>query len=871
MSPGFVLPISILGAITLIVALAGVSVYQTRLRPLGLWLLAWSAQLLGATVVLVSFEEPSVRPVALLFGSLVAPLMLMGAYRFVDREPPVWILGVAILAGAFRIATYQDGLEVWSIGLAATLEPALALFAAWLVTTRRNGRKVDRVDQLLAVGFALFAVAEASDALLQLTTASNWLHWGTWAGFGLPLLVIQLTAVLRRLRQEAVEHEQNAYRYEQRLRLITESSDFLVIEYDELGFITFASENCREQIGIPSDVLTGLDARKLYKGRSDSPIAKVLEKNGRITEQDVLDFPTTPTRSVLVGGRTVSYEVDRTTYRTEDGELRILTYARDISDRIKHAEEIRKSELRLNRAERIGRSGSWEYFPETAELFWSDHHFRLHGLEPEPCPVDLAKVQHFMDPEDLRALIEGIGRLDAGQSSPELRYRITRADDGAPRQLQALGEIETDSRGHVVRVTGASRDITEQQELEDRLREGREHLDALVGSNIVGVFYAHTDGRILEANDAFLELLGFSQSDLPLSWVALTPSDRRARDEIARDEYRETGRTRPFEKEFLSRDGERIPMLVGCAQMRPELALVMAIDQSERQRAARFIEQQQQKLEETIAERTQELLESRSRLIEAERLAAVGTLAAGVAHQINNPIGAILNSTEYALLCADDKTAIETFQEALESNLVEARRCAQIVRSMLQFSRDEPTRKWIEDLNRVTLRAHRAIQAYAQDRGAHVSVHSTSEPFLARISPIEIEQAIVNVLRNAIESREWGASISLSLSRRDKAAQIEIVDDGQGIAAEDRDHLFEPFYSTRTRVGGTGLGLSVAHGVVKDHGGQIRVESVLGEGTRVVISLPIVDAAAIAGETDAAAETASDDGLTPGKAAPSPD
>lgn len=863
MSPGLALPISILSAITILVALAGVSVYQSRLRPLGLWLLAWSAQLTGATIVIVSFQEPSLRPVALLFGSLVAPLMLMGAYRLIEREPPVWIPTVAILAGAFRIATYQDGLEVWSIGLAATLEPALALFAAWLVIQPGDRKEVGRTDQLLAVGFSLFAIAEGADALLQLTPASNWVHWGVWAGFGLPLLVIQLTAVLRRVSRESVEHELNAYSYEQRLRLITASSDFLVLEYDELGFITFASENSLEQLGIASDVLTGLDARKLFKGRSNAPIRKVLDEKGRITEADVLAFPKTPTRSVLIGGRKVCFEVDRTTYRTEDGELRILTYARDVSDRLKDDERIQNSELRLNRAERIGHTGSWEYSPETAELFWSDHHFRLHGLEPEPGPVDFAKVRSLVDPDDLRALQERLGKLDASAPLVEMRYRINRANDGAHRQLQTLGEIETDAKGNIVRVTGASRDITEQQELESRLREGREQLDALVGSNIVGVFYADLDGRILEANDAFLELLGFSQSDLPLSWIDRTPADLRSRDEIARDEFRETGQARPFEKEFLSRDGERIPMLVGCVQIRPGLALAMAIDQSERKRAALFIDKQQQKLEETIAERTRELLDSRSRLIESEQLAAVGTLAAGIAHQINNPIGAILNSAEYALLCSDDKNALETFHEALETNLAEARRCAQIVKSMLQFSRDEPTRKWVEDLNRVTLRAHRAIKAYAQDRGANVAIHSTSETLLARISPIEVEQAIVNVLRNAIESREHGASISLTLSRRDKMAEIEIIDDGQGIDVADRDHLFEPFYSTRTRIGGTGLGLSVAHGVVKDHGGEIQVESVPGEGTRVVIILPIVDAAA--------PETEENDVLTPLGASPNAD
>ena len=139
--------------------------------------------------------------------------------------------------------------------------------------------------------------------------------------------------------------------------------------------------------------------------------------------------------------------------------------------------------------------------------------------------------------------------------------------------------------------------------------------------------------------------------------------------------------------------------------------------------------------------------------------------------------------------------------------------------------------------------AHRAISAYAQDREATVSIRLPVDPLTARISPIEVEQAVVNVLRNAVESRDRGAKIELSLRLDDEGetprAIIEVTDDGIGIEESDRAQLFAPFFSTRTRQGGTGLGLSVAHGIVTDHGGEIRVDSVPGQGTHVRISLPI--------------------------------
>ncbi len=247
-------------------------------------------------------------------------------------------------------------------------------------------------------------------------------------------------------------------------------------------------------------------------------------------------------------------------------------------------------------------------------------------------------------------------------------------------------------------------------------------------------------------------------------------------------------------------------------------------------------------LEETVALRTNELLESRTRLKETERLAAVGTVAAGVAHQINNPIGAILNSAEYALLCRNDEDASQTFERVSDDNLTEAKRCAQRVRSMLQFSRDQPAEKWIEDLCSVARRAHRSILPYAEDCRAHVELTLPKECVFARISPIEIEQAIVNALRNSIESSDRGATISLTLDQRDKKARIEIIDNGRGIPEEEVEHLFDPVYSTWTKVGGTGLGLSVAHGIVKAHAGEIEIESVVGSGTRLMMSIPTIDA-----------------------------
>ncbi len=262
-------------------------------------------------------------------------------------------------------------------------------------------------------------------------------------------------------------------------------------------------------------------------------------------------------------------------------------------------------------------------------------------------------------------------------------------------------------------------------------------------------------------------------------------------------------------------------------------------DVTERARAEAVALRHQNHLEELVEERTRELLASRDRLRQADRLVAVGTLAAGIAHQINNPVGSILNSAEYALMCEQDPDAMEIFKQAMMVNAAEARRCAVIVRSMLQFAREEPIAKRVEDINQVVRRACGATANYARQRGAEVDEAFSNEPLPVDVSPIEIDQAFVNLLRNAIESSDRDVRVSVRSERKGDLARIHLADNGCGIEPENLSRIFDPFFSTRLREGGTGLGLSVAHGIVSEHGGEIRVTSECGKGTEVVVELPI--------------------------------
>ena len=262
-------------------------------------------------------------------------------------------------------------------------------------------------------------------------------------------------------------------------------------------------------------------------------------------------------------------------------------------------------------------------------------------------------------------------------------------------------------------------------------------------------------------------------------------------------------------------------------------------DVTERRRAERILERNREQLEELVEERTQELVESRDQLRQADRMAAIGTLAAGVAHQINNPIGAILNAAEYALLCEDEDEAVSVFKDALRTNAEEARRCGAIVRGMLQFARQEPVPKVVEDLNEAVRQATRAVEGYATRHHGSIQLDISPTPIEFPMSLLEMEQVIVNLLRNAIEAAPPKPEVRVSTQLDGKTARIEVSDNGRGIEDKHRTEIFDPFFSTRIIEGGTGLGLSVAHGIVTDHGGQIAVTRSDERGTTFTIELPI--------------------------------
>ena len=245
-------------------------------------------------------------------------------------------------------------------------------------------------------------------------------------------------------------------------------------------------------------------------------------------------------------------------------------------------------------------------------------------------------------------------------------------------------------------------------------------------------------------------------------------------------------------------------------------------------------------LEDKVREKSRELKEAQDQLIQSEKLTSLGKLAAGIAHEINNPLTSILiNSHLIAEKLKDD----DRFQENLNLMINETARCSEIVKGLLEFSRQTPPEKNPADINEVIEKTLLLLRSQLLVHNVKVAKDLVGDLPKIMIDINKIEQVFTNIVLNAIEAMPDGGMLFVSsrISADSRFVEIEFRDEGGGISKENINRIFDPFFTTKG-IKGTGLGLSVSYGIVQQHRGTIDVQSELGVGTSITIHLPINEA-----------------------------
>ena len=248
-------------------------------------------------------------------------------------------------------------------------------------------------------------------------------------------------------------------------------------------------------------------------------------------------------------------------------------------------------------------------------------------------------------------------------------------------------------------------------------------------------------------------------------------------------------------------------------------------------------------LEEKVKQRTEELVAMQARVAQSERLASLGMLAAGVAHEINNPLGAILSLTA---LSVEDMKKDDPNRESLEEVVKQTQRCRDIVKGLLDFSRRSEVNMELVDLNQILQDTLSLISKQAQF--LNVTVVRDWAPQLPTVmaDKPQLEQVFMNILVNAVQAMQEKGTIRIATRHSVPANSVEVLisDTGCGIPPEEIHQIFDPFFTSKASGQGTGLGLSIAYGIITSHRGSISVESEVGRGSTFTIRLPVASAVA---------------------------
>ena len=364
--------------------------------------------------------------------------------------------------------------------------------------------------------------------------------------------------------------------------------------------------------------------------------------------------------------------------------------------------------------------------------------------------------------------------------------------------------------------------------------KGREtKVRRLVDSNIMGILIKTLDGQIQEANQAFLEIVGYDQTDVAagrLRRSELTPAEWHDRDEQGLAELRTRGTARPYEKEYFREDGSRVPMLVGSATFGEGRHGIVAfvVDLSDRKRA------------EDAERRNHEV---HMQLVHANRVATLGQLAASIAHEINQPLaGVITNASTGLRMLAADPPNVEGARETARRTIRDGNRANEVIKRLRAlFGKKELTIESV-DLNEATREVIALSLSEFQREGVIWRAELADDLPPVRCDRVQIQQVILNLLRNALDSmsaindRPKQLTITTVMSESDPVT-LAVQDSGPGVDPANLERIFDAFYGTKT--GGLGMGLSVCRAIVEAHRAKLWATTGAPHGATFQLTLPV--------------------------------
>jgi len=496
---------------------------------------------------------------------------------------------------------------------------------------------------------------------------------------------------------------------------------------------------------------------------------------------------------------------------------------RNMTETVMGARRLRESEARLKLATEVAKLGVFVWDTAEDRGSWeNDHMYEIFGRTRDQGPVNGALFINEVVHTDYRDAFR-LAVAQTLQNAAPFRFEgLVYRPDGALRRIEVNGNLQPETDGSRGRILGTVRDITKIREIEAELRTSAKHLGelaAIVSSSDDVIVSKDLNGIITSWNDAASRVFGYSAEEIVgTSILRLIPEHLHSDEKTIIESVRAGRRIEHFETVRLAKDGRLIDVSLTVSPIKDEEGRVIGASKILRDVSSR------KRMEQS--------------LLQAEKIAATGRMAATIAHEINNPLEAVMN----LLYLLRTKVTDDDGQGFLASAEDELRRVSHITKQTLGYYREHAAASLVS----VGEIVEHAIDIYdprciATNIAIRKTIYSSTKIVLRRG---EMMQTISNLIANAIYAMPTGGTLSLSVSDASGSEDgilLTVEDDGVGISPKDLPRVFDAFFTTRATVG-TGIGLFVARQFVEGHRGRIAIESSCEpdrHGTTVRIFLPL--------------------------------
>jgi two-component system NtrC family sensor kinase len=676
--------------------------------------------------------------------------------------------------------------------------------------------------------------------LFLLTAVFAWLSWGWLRSsrfhlealpIGLVVLVALLGLYVWRKTQEIAElkglvrglDQSNASlpsdqqlqqlfamisKSQQGFRDLIDSFDDILLAMSLDGEIRAVNRSFSDLLGQPFQEIIGRRITEFFEDADGLPLEVLEAAKNRFLERRIWNGIV----QVRLKKRNTVYFFDCVAHAMiRDNEVHGVTVlARDIT-------AMKRSEARFTELFETLQEGIYIVTPEDKILEVNPALVNMLGYRSKEELLSKKVTDIFVDEIQRTAVAREVSR----EASPQGREITLRRKDGRPVYCLNTASAVRDTNGRVVRFQGALVDITERRAIEKQLHQQQEFARRLIDSFPDLIFVVDPERRYTFVSPRFKEVLGYEPSEV----IGLTFGERSHSDDrpamIALFDDLIAGKQNFASIEVRSRhkQGEWRSLKCNFSPLFNEAGKIEGVVISGRD--------------------VTEVKRLESQLIQAEKLAAMGQMLAGVAHELNNPLTAILGASE---LLRDRQGVDDNTKRQLEMTHRQARRAARIVQNLLEFSRPASPQKKALDLNLVI---DRTLQLHEHSlRRNNVEVEFQSVPGFPLIvgDANQLIQIFLNLISNAeqaIREVRQSGRIQIRLGHTGNRVFATVQDDGVGIKPEALPKLFDPFFTTKRPGGGTGLGLSICMSIVREHGGNIEASSLPAGGAAFTVSLPI--------------------------------